>query len=227
MGVAEDEAIEFDAAGYVLRARRLADLNQREAANLVGAGKSTLARWETGERDVTVGAFVRLLSSAGLRLQVVDHSGVRVQPFAPDTLRDNAGRRFPAHLDVVPPDRRPVNRGYGQRYDRPPARGWYALRATRDAPGVAVTDSAERPNADHRLADHPTESELVQRKQRERPARQELARTHALARALPECTCLDDCFEHPACPGDCPCQCEPRHPGIAASLAGVRRTGGP
>lgn len=212
--MAENPTAEFDGAGYLLRARRLADLSQREAADLLGAAKSTLARWETGERDVTVRALVRLLAGAGLCLQVVDQQGALVPPFPADTLRDNAQRRFPAHLDVVPPEQRPGNRGHGQRYDRPPARGWYALRTTRDAPAAGAVAGAVAANRVGRgRVDHPTESELFQRKQRERLAWQERARANALAATLPECTCLDDCFEHPACPRDCPCQCEPAMPG--------------
>jgi HTH-type transcriptional regulator/antitoxin HipB len=143
-----------DVAGYVARVRRLADLSQRELAQRLGVGPATVGRWETGG-PMGVDALLRVLRVAGLRLQVVDEGGRVVRPFAPDAVLDNAGRRFPAHLDVVPPDQRPANRGAGPRYDRPQAQGWYALRPTRDR---AIAAGAERP------AEHPSVRELAERR---------------------------------------------------------------
>ena len=88
-------------AGYVARARRIADLSQRELAQRLGVGPATVGRWECGG-TMAVDALTRVLALAGLRLQVVDEQGDVVPPFGSDAVRDNAGRRFPAHLDVVP-----------------------------------------------------------------------------------------------------------------------------
>lgn len=207
-GAGHESVPAFDVGGYLRRARRIVDASQRELAVLAEVDQSSLARWESGSREVTVSTLVRLLGVAGLHLEVVDEVGRRVPPFEPDTVRDNAGRRFPAHLDVLPPDQRPSNRGYGERYDRPRARGWYALRATRDA-GPA---GAGRP------ADHPTVAELTARRGRHREELRRRAAERVARRPPPSppprCTCFDDCYEHPACPPECPCQCEPVHGGL-------------
>ena len=131
MGEQQWEEAGLPLDGYVARVRRIADLSQRELAKQVGVGQATVARWESGG-SMPVDALTRVLRLAGLRLQVVDEQGDVVPPFDAGAVRDNAGRRFPAHLDVVAPDRRPLNRGAGPRYDRAEPQGWYALRSTRD-----------------------------------------------------------------------------------------------
>ncbi|SDP57539.1 HTH-type transcriptional regulator / antitoxin HipB [Pedococcus dokdonensis] len=197
----------FDVPGHLRRARRLADLSQRELAHLLAVGSSTVARWEAADGEITVRMLDHALRLAGLRLGVLDETGRPVSPVSPDAVRDNGGRCFPAHLDVVPPDERPRNRGLGPRYDRRPALGWYALRATRDA--------ATAPGR-HRPAEHPTVAELAMR--RHSRLSQATAGAAVLSPAVEvpvglECECLDDCPEHHACPPECPCQCEP--PGWA------------
>ena len=194
----------FDAGGYVARARRIADLSQRELAEEAGVGQATIARWESGGPSITVARLDRILRMAGLRLEVVDESGQTVQPIDPSAVRDNAGRRFPAHLDVVPPEGMPSNRGAGWRYDRPDPQGWYALRPTRDH---AVAAGEERP------ADHPTVSELAARRSARRASRASRWGRPTVPDPLPACTCADDCTDHPACPPSCRCQCEPPAPG--------------
>jgi HTH-type transcriptional regulator/antitoxin HipB len=193
----------FDTGGHVARARRVADLSQRELADAVGVNQTTVARWEAGTRSMTVDVLDRVLRLAGLRLAVVDEDGQVVRPMDPDVVRDNAGRRFPAHLDVVPPDQRPSNRGAGQRYDRSEPRAWYALRSTRDRQGTAGTP---------RPADHPTVEQLTER----RTARRRTTRrtTAQVSEPLPECTCPDRCFEQPACPQTCACRCETPWTGL-------------
>jgi HTH-type transcriptional regulator/antitoxin HipB len=198
-----DEAswTEFDAGGHVARARRVADLSQRELADEVGVNQATVARWESGSPALTVAMLSRVLRLAGLRLQVVDEEGDVVPPFGADAVRDNAGRRFPAHLDVVAPDRRPINRGAGPRYDRAEPQGWYALRPTRDAAREgcrADVAEAERP------ADHPTVAQLAERSAARR------AQQAPVLEPLAECACPDSCFEEPACGSGCSCQCESR-----------------
>jgi HTH-type transcriptional regulator/antitoxin HipB len=156
-------------------------------------------------RRLPVADLAALLALAGLRLAVLDEQGAAVEPFDADAVRDNAGRFFPAHLDVVPPDQRPDNRGMVERWDRPPAKGWYARRGLRDR---AREDGAERP------PDHPTGAELDERRRELLRARRERGRRwQRPAPEPPPCSCRDDCHEHPACPPDCPCQCEPAHGG--------------
>lgn len=181
---------DFDAAAYLPRARRLGEMSQRELAARLGVHQSSVARWESGTAAVPLGALVDALSAAGLRLAVLDPEGREVPAFDRDVVRDNAGRRFPAHLDVAPPWPAPRNRGNGQRFDRPPPRAWYALRPPGDAPAVRATD-------------HPTRTELAEiaALHRQRPGRTQLD-------PVP-CTCAGDCLLQPGCPPSCDCQCEP------------------
>lgn len=191
----------FDTGGHLARVRRLADLSQRELAEAAGVGQATIARWESGGTSITVAVLVRILRVAGLRLEVVDDQGDVVEPVPADAVRDNSGRRFPAHLDVVPPEHRPLNRGAGPRYDRPEPRGWYALRPTRDR-GVAAGEG--------RPTDHPTRSDLADLHAARHAARAARWGWTAPRQQLAECTCADDCFEEPACGSACSCQCESR-----------------
>ena len=104
---------------YVVRVRRLADLSQRELATRVGLQSSTVSRIEKGLSAPTVQLFEQILGLAGLRLAVLDEFGHEVLPVPDDLVRDNQGRRFPAHLDVTPPDEIPQERLLFPRYDRP------------------------------------------------------------------------------------------------------------
>ena len=121
----------FDAARYVLRARRIADLSQRELAEAVGLSRAAIGRMETGDARIDVATFVAILRLAALRLEVVDVHGAAVPPVPADTLRDNAGRRFPSHLDVLAPPWEPYDRGVDARKGKPPATGWYLQRSRR------------------------------------------------------------------------------------------------
>jgi HTH-type transcriptional regulator/antitoxin HipB len=192
MGDQQWEEAGLSVAGHVARVRRIADLSQRELAQQVGVAQATVARWEAGGA-MPVNALTRVLRLVGLQLQVVDEQGDVVPPFGADTVRDNAGRRFPAHLDVVAPERRPINRGAGPRYDRAEPQGWYALRSTRDG---SEAIGAQRPT------DHPTVAQLA-----ERAADRRRRRPPALE-PLVECSCPDACFEQAACLARCSCQCE-------------------
>lgn len=208
---------DFDIAHFVVRVRRLADLSQRELAGRVGLSQSGIAAIEAGRRQPGVGMLVRILDQAGLRLCVLDADGRQVAPFPPEAVRDNAGRRFPAHLDVAPPDRLPRERLRSPRYDREPAKGWYHLRRTRD-----VLRDAGVPNGH---TDHPTERDLQQR----RRDLVEMARLAARARTLrnaalsaperqsDECACEASCWGGTTCVADCACQCEPS-PQIRAAV---------
>jgi transcriptional regulator with XRE-family HTH domain len=86
--------------------RRLLRLDQRSFAARAGLSKSTLARLETAAADAPISTFQAALAAAGHRLAVTDENG---RVWRPDRgaidvdglgLRDEAARRFPAHLDL-------------------------------------------------------------------------------------------------------------------------------
>ena len=116
-----DETRGLPGRGLLAQARRQADLSQRELAQLAEMPQSCVAGYESGGQTPRLQALVRLLDAAGLRLAALDEQGAEVRPFDGRAARDNAGRRFPAHLDAAHPDdvdpyvSRP-------RYDRPTAR---------------------------------------------------------------------------------------------------------
>jgi HTH-type transcriptional regulator/antitoxin HipB len=203
------ESGRLDLTGYVTAVRRRADLSQRELAERVGVSQSTVARWELDGPAPTVRVLERVLRVSGLRLAVVDEDGSVVPPLGHGGVRDNGGRRFPAHLDVVPPDRRPANRGAGPRHDRAPAQGWYALRPERDR---AVAAGATRPDR------HPTVAEIAARLRERSDAWR--SRTAPLAQ-VPPCTCPEGCDERRTCPPSCECQCEPGGAGGRRDAWGV------
>ncbi|MEU4681023.1 GNAT family N-acetyltransferase [Micromonospora sp. NPDC023737] len=96
--------------GAMLRAlRRQADLSQRELAERSGVPKSTLARIESGQgtepRFATVDRLVRAAGGAltvGVpRAALTGDNGSDDLPIpADDGRRDEAGRRYPPHLDL-------------------------------------------------------------------------------------------------------------------------------
>ncbi|KJK10257.1 hypothetical protein UB45_19780 [Terrabacter sp. 28] len=182
---------------YVVRVRRLADLSQRGLAEVVGTTASTVCRIESGASVPTLGLFEQILAVAGLKLAVVDADGCEVMPVPEDLVRDNQGRRFPAHLDLAPPDEVPYEREARPRYDRPQARAWFRHRAARDREAQAAPHR-------QRQVDHPTRAELRMR------ARLRRGRQPVVDAPPPsdDCTCPDTCFEA-YCAADCPCQCEP------------------
>lgn len=123
----------YPAAGLVRRARRIADLSQRELARRAGLSPSTVARIETGEITPSLGVMQRILDAAGLSLVVVDHEGHVVQPMRDVAdMHDGADRRYPAHLDTIL-DPRP-GEWWGDQYGlaRPPET-FYRDRRRRDA----------------------------------------------------------------------------------------------
>jgi transcriptional regulator with XRE-family HTH domain len=146
----------FDVALMVVQIRRHVDLSQRDLARLSGVAQSTISAIESGERGVQVKVFARLVSAAGMKLAVLDPDGKEVTPFVAGAARDNAGRRFPAHLDVRPPDDIPEERITSPRYDRGEAKGWYHLRGRRDL----LREGGEAPDR------HPTAGELEYRRLR-------------------------------------------------------------
>ena len=86
--------------GLVRRARRAADLSQRDLAARLGVSQSTVARWETGQSSPTLCLVEQMLALSGLRLAMIDSAGEPVAPMREDAPRDGAGRRYPAHVDL-------------------------------------------------------------------------------------------------------------------------------
>lgn len=95
--------VSFPTGDYVRRLRRVADLSQRELAAVVDLSASSIRRLETGTMDPRLTPFARLLQLVGWRLAVVDEERREVTPLRElgGDLRDGAGRRYPAHLDVI------------------------------------------------------------------------------------------------------------------------------
>src|SRR6185312_15148082 len=91
----------LDVPGLVRRARRIADVSQREMASAAQVSPTSIARAESAGR-VTLDVLERVLTVAGLRLVVIDGSGDAVHGMRPDAVRDRSGRRLPAHLDPFP-----------------------------------------------------------------------------------------------------------------------------
>jgi HTH-type transcriptional regulator/antitoxin HipB len=191
-----------DAVGrLVARARRVADLSQRDLASRLGVSHTTIGRVESGAGFPSLPLLHGILAAAGLRLRVIGGDDAAVAPIPATTVRDNAGRRFPAHLDVAPPDEVPTWVNQWPRYDRQRPPAWHHHREERDRL------LAERPCA-ARQADHPTEEQLAERDRLRRGPQ-------PTVRPLPveiECTCPDACFDDDevvGCLTDCSCQCEP------------------
>ncbi|SCE75661.1 helix-turn-helix domain-containing protein [Micromonospora chokoriensis] len=93
--------------GRALRAlRRRADLSQRELAERSGVPQPTLARIESGRAaDPRFRTVERLVTAAGGEVAVGVSTAPAVTgptPVPHDDMRDKAGRRYPAHLDVWP-----------------------------------------------------------------------------------------------------------------------------
>ena len=92
----------YPVPGLLRRARRMADLSQRQLAARAKVPQSTLARIESGQRAPSLKVFQRLLAAAGLSLVVVDSEGRVVRPMREsDDTRDGGDRRYPSHLDTI------------------------------------------------------------------------------------------------------------------------------
>jgi transcriptional regulator with XRE-family HTH domain len=92
--------------GRALRAlRRRADLSQRQLAERSGVPQPTLARIESGRAlDPRFRTVERLVRAAGGEVALGIPGAELVEPASVphDDMRDEAGRRYPAHLDVWP-----------------------------------------------------------------------------------------------------------------------------
>jgi transcriptional regulator with XRE-family HTH domain len=93
---------ELSFSGLVRRARRLADMSQREMARAAEVSQAAISKIEAGTLTPSIALLQRVLGAAKLWLVVVDDAGHVVEPMKDwqDT-RDGAGRRYPSHLDTI------------------------------------------------------------------------------------------------------------------------------
>lgn len=196
---ARDAMSVLDVSGVVRRLRRTNDLSQRDLACLVGIDQSQIARIEASHRAIDVQLFAQILEVGGMRLTIVDSHGVEIAPVGQDVLRDNAGRRMPAHLDVLDPGELPYFALRGPRYDRAKPGARYHHRRARDQ---RRTEVGARPSDDQ-----PTRSEIAEAERARRTARLVAARRRASALLADDCTCIPACWEHAGCAPSCECRC--------------------
>jgi transcriptional regulator with XRE-family HTH domain len=191
----------LDVSGLVMRVRRTCDLSQRDLGDAIGLDHSQIARIEASLRRVDLPLLARILSLAGMRIAILDRDGNEVMPIAPDVLRDNAGRRMPAHLDVRAPDDGRTSTLLNARYDRTSPKAWYHHQTVRD----------RRRNAgdSHAIPDQPTTSGVAQRERERHADRLQHARHRAVTLLEVDCTCLGGCWEGRGCVDECECRCEP------------------
>ena len=189
----------LDVSGAVRRLRRTNDLSQRDLACLVGIDQSQIARIEASHRGIDVQLFAQILEVGGMRLTIVDAHGVEITPVGQDVLRDNAGRRMPAHLDVLEPGELPYFALRGPRYDRAKPRVRYQHRRARDQ---RRTEDGTGPNDDQ-----PTRSDIADVERVTRTARLVQARRRASALLADDCTCIPACWDHAGCTPSCECRC--------------------
>lgn len=92
----------YPVVGLVRRARRMADMSQRQMARFAKVAPSTIGKVEAGRMVPSIDLFERILGAAGLYLVAVDQDGRVVSPMEDwDDTRDGAERRYPAHLDTI------------------------------------------------------------------------------------------------------------------------------
>src|SRR3954471_23217590 len=196
----------FDLPGLLRRIRRSADLSQRELAARLSVSKSAIAAAESRAGGLDARVLAQAAELAGLRLTLVDDSGAEVGGMADGAVRDDAGRRYPAHLDTRYGD---VDWWHGrERYSRP--QPWYTfdrVRYTRDdwRRQQGTPDDHQLPMA----GDAPRERRAARRRARE------LRREAGVLVGLPEwtCECPPECAaldvgERPVHATDCPCGCD-------------------
>ncbi|QDO89587.1 helix-turn-helix transcriptional regulator [Ornithinimicrobium ciconiae] len=89
----------------VRAARRRDGHSQRDLAHLLGWSQSRVRRLETDASSVPLSVVAEAVALGGFELAVVDPFVTHETPAWEQTdlvARDRAGRRFPAHLEVVP-----------------------------------------------------------------------------------------------------------------------------
>ncbi len=194
---------DIDVGGLLRRARRHADLSQRDLADRAGVARSVVGRAESGSANIGIKTFNALISAAGCRLAVLERNANELLPMRDDAIRNNGGSRYPAHLD--PRITSWLYRvGGGPRRSRPLPRLSLERRTARDARRASGLMPMDHPGADDLRRFHDQE-------------RADAALRHAkipLPLPEPDCECGPECERE--CVPECPCQCEP---------AGVRRAG--
>jgi HTH-type transcriptional regulator/antitoxin HipB len=204
----------FDLCAALRRARRSADLSQRELAEACGVSVSVISHAEAGRRGMTVELLARVAAVAGLRLALLDGDGHEVAGMADGAIRDAAGRRFPAHLDTRHGDQEWWHGD--ERYSR--AQPWYTydrVREWRDLrrERLGTPEDHQLPRPD----DSPADRAAARRREHARAREEELQRRRE-AGTLPElpewtCECPPGCDAarevladvHVA---DCRCRCD-------------------
>jgi transcriptional regulator with XRE-family HTH domain len=201
-------------AGMLRRARRSADLSQREMAEATHVAKSTLAAAEACTRDLPASALVRVVDVAGLRLALVDTDGAEVPPMDAGAVRDMGRRYFPAHLDT-----RYSDEGWWhgpERYSRPEP--WYTFDRCRNA-----RDAVRRRDGtpeDHHLPG-PGDAPDERRAARRRAAQQRFA--EGPRPPVPAATSAESCARGRSQDGIAPCRIlslanDPAGVGISSPL---------
>ena len=191
---------EPDVPGIVMRVRRICDLSQRDLGAAIGLDHSQIARIESARRRVDLSLLARILSLAGMRMAILDRDGNEVRPVALDVLRDNAGRRMPAHLDVVASPERSFTALLDAHSTRPAPQAGYRHRARRDQRRVMRDPVA--------VLDQPTSSGLAQLERDRRVARRHDVRQRTATLLDTDCTCPTECWERRGCAHACTCRCE-------------------
>jgi HTH-type transcriptional regulator/antitoxin HipB len=205
---------DVDGGGLLRRIRRSADLSQRQLAALLGLSKSAVAAAEAGTRRLDVQTLIRAAELAGLRLALLDARGDEAVGMAGGTVRDMAGRRFPAHLDT-----RYTDEGWWHdhhRYSR--TRPWYTF--SRDREWRDVIRAARGTPGDHllpRAGDSPADREAARRAAARQADRAEWERLRDAGELPPlpdlTCGCPPECAEdeagtRPSHTEDCECRCD-------------------
>lgn len=199
--------LDFDVPGFIRQVRRVRDLSQRDLALRLGVGQTTVARWETGAVEPSLTAFREVLALADWDLQVRDVDQFEVAAMRSDAVRDERGRRCPAHLDVALfPSAPPANSRHESRHWCVPGRPERDRRRGRQWDGGMP-------------ADHPFPSEVdayveelrLLREIRGRRQAAIIRAEQATRPAPPPCSCPDVCFEENYCVPECPCHCEWPH----------------
>lgn len=99
----EDAADQLDLPGALRALRRRADLSQRELAARSGVPHGTVGNVESGASpNPGLRTVERLVGAAGARLAILDVDGSEPVRLPADDRRDEAERRYPPHVDVVP-----------------------------------------------------------------------------------------------------------------------------
>jgi transcriptional regulator with XRE-family HTH domain len=205
---------DFDLSAVLRRARRLADLSQRELARSCGIPVSVVSHAEAGRRGMSVELLARILAVAGLRLAVLDVDGCEVGGMAGEAVRDGAGRRYPAHLDTRHGDQQWWHGD--ERYSR--EQPWYTFDRVREWRDLR-RERLGTPE-DHQLpqpGDSPQERAAARRREAARRRSEEAQRRLAAGELQPTpewvCVCPPGCDAAREALAevhveDCPCRCD-------------------